>query len=92
LEHSDQAGVDVIITIFCDFHHLSAKLEFFLKIDNVMIHFSQNSAVFLSHQAHISSPIFWRKYFLNNNIGSCFGEISPLEEIQTKQGLKYALV
>jgi hypothetical protein len=39
-------GVDVMITIFCDFSQFSAKkLAFFLN-NNVMINFFQNLALF----------------------------------------------
>jgi hypothetical protein len=39
-------GVDVIITVFCDFSQFSAKdLAFFLNT-NVMINFLQNLALF----------------------------------------------
>jgi hypothetical protein len=44
------------------------KLSFFLK-PIFVIHFLQNSAV--SRVIKPFSPIFWRKSFLNHNIGPC---------------------
>jgi hypothetical protein len=40
-------GVDVMITIFCDFRQFSEKMVFFFKkTNNLMVHLSHNSAVF----------------------------------------------
>jgi hypothetical protein len=62
-------GVDATITIFCDFHQLSAKKWRFsykpmlrsanCKIQHCVLH--QKTAIF--------TPIFWRKYLKNHNIG-----------------------
>jgi hypothetical protein len=63
-----RSGVDVMITIFCDFWQFSAKkLAFFSKI-NVMIKILHNLALF-----YVKTPIFfwifrW-KYLKNHNIG-----------------------
>jgi hypothetical protein len=61
-------GVDAVITIFCE------KIGVFLRYikTNVMIHFSQNSAKFLSEKRHFS-PVFYRKYFKNHNNGQAMG-------------------
>jgi hypothetical protein len=54
-------GVDVMITIFCDFQpFFCEKIGVFLKT-NVMIHFLQDSAGFWEKNV--------RKYFNNHNIG-----------------------
>jgi hypothetical protein len=41
-----QFGVDVMITIFCDFCKFSAKKTAFFSKTNVMINFFQNLALF----------------------------------------------
>jgi hypothetical protein len=55
-------GVDVMITIFCDFCQFSSKnLEFFSKT-NVIIKSLHNLALFRVKNVNFL-PIFWRKYF-----------------------------
>jgi hypothetical protein len=59
--HRGQTGVDVMITIFCDFSKISAKkLAFFLNT-NVMINFFQNLALF-----RVKNAIFFSKFFGEN--------------------------
>jgi hypothetical protein len=79
-----------MITIFRDFHRFSDKnLAFFLKND-VMIHFSHNSAVFLSQKRRF----FRRKYIfliITSVPGSSLAGISnadfPVEALLLKFGL-----
>jgi hypothetical protein len=61
-------GVDVMITIFCDFHRFAAKkLAFFLIF---MILFLQNSAVFWVKKTPLFRLFSGLKYFQKNqNIG-----------------------
>jgi hypothetical protein len=62
-------GVDVMITIFCNFRQFSAtKLAFFSKT-NVMIKFLQKLAVVWAKNTNIFAKIL-AKIFLNHNIGS----------------------
>jgi hypothetical protein len=64
-----QSGVDVMITIFCDFSQfLAKKLAFFLNT-NVMINFFQNLALFRVKNANFFAKFFWQKYLKNHNIG-----------------------
>jgi hypothetical protein len=53
-------GVDVMITIFCDFLQFSAKKLAFFSKTNATIKFFAFS---------VKNDIFWRKYFKNHNIG-----------------------
>jgi hypothetical protein len=61
-------GVDVMITIFCDFSLFSTKKLAFFSKTNVMIKSLHNLALFW-----VKTPffrwIFRRKYFKNHNIG-----------------------
>jgi hypothetical protein len=58
-----QPGVDVMITIFCDFCQFSAKkLAFFLKT-NVLIKFLQKSSSSLSKNANIFAKFFGDNIF-----------------------------
>jgi hypothetical protein len=51
-------GVDVMITIFCDFSQFSAKkLAFFLNT-NVMMNFFKNLALFCVKNANLFAKIF----------------------------------
>jgi hypothetical protein len=55
------AGVNVMITIFCDFGQFSAKkLAIFLKT-NVTIQILQKNAVFGTKNAKMCLPIFLEK-------------------------------
>jgi hypothetical protein len=58
-------GVNVVITIFCNFSQLQVKkLAFFPITYGMIIFFSKTSTIFSKkHQ------FFWRKYFWNLNIG-----------------------
>jgi hypothetical protein len=51
-------GADVMITIFCDFWHLSAKKLAFFSKTNVMIKFSQKLSLVLAKNANIFAKIF----------------------------------
>jgi hypothetical protein len=53
-----EPGVDVTITIFCDFSQFSAKKLAFLLNTNDMINFFQNLALFLVKNANIFAKIF----------------------------------
>jgi hypothetical protein len=65
---SDQ-GVDVMITVFCDFDNFwRQKLAFFSKT-NVMINFLHNLALFWVKSTNFSAEFFWWKYLKNHNIG-----------------------
>jgi hypothetical protein len=54
----DGPGVDVMITIFCDFQQLSAKKLAFFSKTNVMIKFLNNLALFCVKNAIFSSKVF----------------------------------
>jgi Holliday junction resolvasome RuvABC DNA-binding subunit len=62
-------GVDVMITIFCDFSQFSAKkIGVFLKYqcnDQIILKFG----FVLSQKRHFFRKIFRQKYFKNHNIG-----------------------
>jgi hypothetical protein len=63
-----------MITIFCDFRHFLQKMAFFSKNQCYDQHFSKFSFV-SSQKRQFFRQIFWRKYFLNHNIGprdGCF--------------------
>jgi hypothetical protein len=63
------SGVDVIITIFCDFCQLSAKkLEFFSK-SNVKIKNLHNLALFRVKNANFSQNFLPEIFLKNHNIG-----------------------
>jgi hypothetical protein len=63
------AGVDVMITIFCDFRQfLAKKLAFFSKT-NVMIKILHNLAFVLSRKRQFFSRDFFAKIKKNHNIG-----------------------
>jgi hypothetical protein len=69
LGDSNSSGVDVMITIFCDFCQFSAKkIGVFLKT-NVMIKVLHNSALFRVKNANCFLRFFWQKYLKNHNIG-----------------------
>jgi hypothetical protein len=57
------SGVDVIITIFCDFCQLSAKNGVFLKNQCYGPIFAQFSFVLSKKNPHFFSPNFWAKIF-----------------------------
>jgi hypothetical protein len=63
-----QPGVDVMITIFCDFLQFSAKLAFFSKT-NIRVNFFHNLALFRVKNANSFTDFFLRKYLKNRNIG-----------------------
>jgi hypothetical protein len=54
-------GVDVMITIFCDFSPFSAKKMAFFSKTNVMINLFQNLALFV-----VKSANFFAKFFGEN--------------------------
>jgi hypothetical protein len=60
-------GVDVMITIFCDFRQFSAKKLAFFSKTNVMMKFLFNLALFRVKNAKFCW-FFWRKNFKNHNI------------------------
>jgi superfamily I DNA and RNA helicase len=53
-----RSGVDVMITIFCDFHQFSAKKMAFFSKTNVMINFFQNLALFCDKIANFFAEFF----------------------------------
>jgi hypothetical protein len=55
---SAKPGVDVMITIFCDFCQFSAKKMAFFSKTNVMINFFQNLALFRVKNANFSAKFF----------------------------------
>jgi hypothetical protein len=57
----NKPGVDVMITIFCDFPQLSAKKMVFFLNTNVVMNFFQNLALFLVKNAN-----FFAKFFGEN--------------------------
>jgi hypothetical protein len=61
----ENAGIDVMITIFCDFFQFAAKKigVFFLKNHCYDQNFAKLSFVLSQKQRQVFSPIFWRKYF-----------------------------
>jgi hypothetical protein len=61
-------GVDVMITIFCDFRQFLAKKLAFFSNTNVMIKTLHNLALFWVKNASFCN-IFRRRYFKNYNIG-----------------------
>jgi hypothetical protein len=56
-----------MITIFCDFRQFSAKKLALFSKTNVMIKILHTLA--LSQKRQFFRNFFWRKYFLNHNIG-----------------------
>jgi hypothetical protein len=71
-DYARRAGVDVMITIFCDFWQFSAKkLVVFFKKKQC---YNQNFAYFsfvLSQKRQLFRWIFRQKYLKNHNIGPC---------------------
>jgi hypothetical protein len=62
-------GVDVMITIFCDFSQFSAKkIGVFLKYQ-YCDHIFSKFAFVSSQKRQFFREIIWRKYFQNHNIG-----------------------
>jgi hypothetical protein len=61
-------GVDIMITIFCDFCQFSAKKMALFSKTNVMIKFLHNLALF-SVKMSFLADFFRRKYLKNHNIG-----------------------
>jgi hypothetical protein len=55
---SAESGVDVMITIFCDFSQFSAKKLAFFSKTNVMINFFSKFSFVLSQK----TPIFSQKF------------------------------
>jgi hypothetical protein len=73
-------GVNVMITIFCDFCKFSAKNGVFLKNPCYVQIFARTGSS-LSQKCQYFRQIFWRKYFLNRNIGSrCFVKKQKTED------------
>jgi hypothetical protein len=72
VDHSQQLGpgVDVMITIFCDFRQFSAKKLAFFSKTNVVIKFLHNLALFRVKKRKFFRN-FWQKYFKNIKIGPC---------------------
>jgi hypothetical protein len=62
------AGVDVMITIFCDFRQFSTKKLAFFSKTNVMINLFK-IYLFFSQKRQFFRKNFRPKYFLNHNIG-----------------------
>jgi hypothetical protein len=56
-------GVDVMITIFCDFSQFSAKKLAFFLITNVAINFFQNLALFRVKNANFIAKFFGENIF-----------------------------
>jgi hypothetical protein len=79
-------GVDVMITIFCDFSQFSAKkLAFFLNT-NAMINFFQNLVLFW-----VKNADFFAKFFGENilkSITSVPGRAETINELQEIQLLR----
>jgi hypothetical protein len=74
-----QSGVDVMITIFCDFRQFSAKKLAFFSKPNVMIKFLHYLALFWVKNANYFAKIFGENIFKNHNIGpwSHWIDVSP---------------
>jgi hypothetical protein len=65
-----KSGVNVMITIFCDFSQFSAKkLAFFLNT-NVMIKNLHNLALFSVKNANFFAEFFGEIIYKNRNIGT----------------------
>jgi hypothetical protein len=64
-----QPGVDVMITIFCDFCQFSAKKLAFFSKTYVMINCFSKFGFVLSHKRQFFANCFRRKYLKNHNIG-----------------------
>jgi hypothetical protein len=62
-------GVDVMITIFCDFSQFSAKKLAFFSNTNVMIKILRNLALFRVKNANFFAEIFGENLKKNHNIG-----------------------
>jgi hypothetical protein len=62
-------GVDVMITIFCDFSQFSAKKLAFFSKTNVMIIFFQNLASFRVKNANFFANFLAKIFKKNHNIG-----------------------
>jgi hypothetical protein len=61
--HAGLPGVDVMITIFCDFCHFSVKKFAFFSKTNVMIKFLQNLAIVEHKNANIFANLFAKNIF-----------------------------
>jgi hypothetical protein len=62
-------GVDVMITIFCDFRPFSAKKLAFFSKTNVMMKILHNSALFWVKNANFFADFFGENIEKNHNIG-----------------------
>jgi hypothetical protein len=71
-------GVDVIITIFCDFWQYSAKKLAFFSKTNVILKILYNLGLFRVKNANSFAEIFGEKYLKNYNIGPWLSENSPI--------------
>jgi hypothetical protein len=67
------SGVDVMITIFCDFCQFSAKKLAFFSKTNVIIKILEIVTVVWAKKRQYFRQIFRRKYFKDHNIGPCSG-------------------
>jgi hypothetical protein len=83
-------GVDVMITICCDFWQFSAKKLAFSKTI-VMIKILHNLAIFWVKNANFFRWIFRRKYSKDHNIGPRWREVSPSwkHHFQNNRSLSY---
>jgi hypothetical protein len=80
-------GVDVIITIFCDFRQFPAeKLAFFSKT-NAMIKIFHNLALLWVKNTNLSHWIFQRKYLKNHNLGSRIAWFLLAQHIKTEENI-----
>jgi hypothetical protein len=67
--YSNSSGVDVIITIFCDFSKFSAKKFAFFSKTYVMIKILHNLALFWVKNANFFAEFFGENILKNHNIG-----------------------
>jgi hypothetical protein len=63
-----KSGVDVMITIFCDFWQFSAKKLAFFSKTNVMIKILHNLALFRVKHENFFAEFFGENIFKNHNI------------------------
>jgi hypothetical protein len=78
-----QSGVDIMITIFCDFSQFSAKKMAFFINTNVRINFFQNLALFRVKNANFFSKFFGENIY--KIITSVPGHPAPLSNAIRKR-------
>jgi hypothetical protein len=80
---SGHPGVDVMITIFCDFRQFSAKKLAFFSKTNVMIKILHSLPLFWVKNANFCQQIL-RKHLKNHNIGPWFQKATNFFLLETR--------